>query len=89
MKCYIVTVETNTETSRDRVRNVLKESPGYCPIHHYCWAILTEDKAAEVRTKVQAVLDTSERIFVVRSGTEAAWFNAYGEKNTEWLKRNL
>ena len=89
MSCYIVTFETNTTQSLDKVSGVLKAFEAYCPIHKYCWAVVTEEKAAAIRDKVKDVLNPGERVFVIRSGTESAWLNAYGQKNTEWLKRNL
>ena len=89
MTCYIVIFETNSETSRDKVIEVLKAYGCYCPIHKYCWAIKTEEKAIQIRDKVQSILSATERVFVIRSGTEATWFNSYGEKHTTWLKKNL
>lgn len=89
MTTYIVTFQTNSETSRNNVRELLKTFDAYCPIHNYCWAIRTEEKATQIRDKVNKVLAAGERVFVIRSGTEAAWFNSYGEKNDNWLKENL
>jgi len=89
MTCYIVTFQTNSEDSRNRVREALKEYSSYCPIHNYCWAVRTEEKAKEIRDKIKGILETGERVFVIRSGTEAAWFNSYSEKNNKWLKENL
>jgi hypothetical protein len=89
MSCYIVTFETASEASRQKVRERLKTFPRFCPVHKYCWAIVTDKKAAEVRDYVGEVLQQGERIFVIRSGTEAAWRNSYGVKNNEWLKKNL
>ena len=89
MTCYIVTFQTDSEASRNKVREVLKTYPSYCPIHNYCWAILSEDNAKQIRGNIQAVMSTGERGFVMRSGTEASWFNSYSEKNNEWLKEKL
>ena len=89
MTCYIVAFQTNSEVSRKKVEEVLKTYGYYCPIHEYCWAIVTDSKATDVRGKVQDVLASGERVFVVRSGTEASWFNSYGEKHDKWLKENL
>jgi hypothetical protein len=89
MSCYIVTFETRSEPSHQRVVDQLKVLGAYCPVHHYCWAVLTDKTAKELCDSVALVMEKGERIFVVRSGTEAAWRNAYGEKNNEWLKTNL
>jgi len=89
MNCYVVTFETKNKESRAKVEEVLKSYDYYCPIHLYCWAIKTEEKATTIRDKVTAVTGANDRVFVLRSGTEAAWINSYGKKNSEWLKENL
>ncbi len=89
MTCYIVTFQTNSEASNDKVQEFLKSYRYYCPIHDHCWAINTEQRAVEIRDKIQNVLDQGERVFVVRSGTEAAWFNSFGEAYDKWLRENL
>ena len=62
MKCYIVTFETNSELTRNKVRKVLKTYRRYCPIHKYCWAIITDEVATQVRSKVQSMLGVEEKI---------------------------
>jgi hypothetical protein len=89
MTCYIVTFQTISEASRNKVLEVLKRYGFYCPIHNYCWAIKTDKKAKDVVDDIRTVLASNERVFVVRSGTEAAWFNSYGEEYSKWLKENL
>jgi len=89
MNCYIVTFQPNSEASRAKIVEKLKSFAWYCPIHNYCWAIKTDKTAVSVREEVDSVMDASERIFVIKSGIEAAWRNTYGEKNSEWLKKNL
>ncbi len=89
MTCYIVTFEANSEQSRQRIVERLKTFSTYCPITKYCWAILTDKNSVGIRDYIREIMDAGERIFVIRSGTEAAWLNAFGKKNSEWLKRNL
>lgn len=86
---YIVTFSVNSEDSRKRVREVLKQYSSYCPIHKYCWAIGTNEKSVAIRDKIKVVLQPEESVFVIRSGTEAAWYNSPGEANNKWLKENL
>lgn len=86
---YIVTFNVTSEDSRNRVREVLKNFSSYCPIHRYCWAVDTDENAVIIRDEIKAVLQSDESVFVIRSGTEAAWFNSYGEKNNKWLKEKL
>ncbi len=89
MTTYIVTFEVNDSIRRKIVEEKLKEFGTYCPIHEYAWAIKTEKKAAEVRDFITPVLISEDRIFVIRTGTEAAWRNAYGTEHSEWLKKHL
>jgi len=89
MTCYIITFQTNTDISRNKVLGVLQTYGTYCPIHKYCWAIKTNEKSPQIVDKIRKVLTSEDFVFVIRSGTEAAWFNSYGEKNDNWLKENL
>ena len=89
MACYIVTFETKSAPSREKVKDALMSYGSYCPVHEYCWAIMTDDKAIQIRDKIKAVMADDDRLFVIRSGTEGAWVNSYGDKNNKWLKKNL
>lgn len=89
MATYIVTFEVNDSSRRKRVEEKLKEFGVYCPIHEYAWAIKTDKKATEVRDAILSVMNDADRIFVVRSGTVAAWRNIYGNEHSEWLKKHL
>jgi hypothetical protein len=89
MTCYIVTFEPLSEASCLKIKQQLKTYPHYCPIHKYCWAIMSDKKSKDIRDDLGKIVQPGERLFVIRSGTEAAWRNSYGEKNNEWLKKNL
>lgn len=86
---YIVTFEVNDPSRKEQLKEQLKKYGAYCPIHDNCWAIVTDQTAVQVREFVGAVLNADDRIFVIRSGAEAAWRNTYGDKNSEWLKEHL
>ena len=88
MTCYVVTFEPSAGTSVDKIHERLKTFTSYCPIHKYCWAVMSDFTPVQMRDHLAAA-DSGARIFVVRSGTAAAWRNPYGEKNSEWLKNNL
>lgn len=89
MTTYIVTFEVIDIFRRNKVKERLKEFVYYCPIHDNAWAIRTEKKASEVRDFVTTVMTVTDRIFVIRTGTEAAWKNAYGTEHSDWLKKYL
>ena len=89
MKCYIVTLEAADAAVRQKVREKLKTYGGYCPVHQYCWAIMSDQGATQIRDSLAMLLSPEDRLFVLRSGTEAAWWNSYGEAHNKWLKQNL
>lgn len=89
MTTYIVTFEINEVAQRKKVEEKLKEFGYYCPIHENAWAIITEKKAIEIRDFITSVMNNGDRIFVIRTGTEAAWKNAYSTEHSEWLKKHL
>ena len=89
MKCYIVAFETESEKSLKEIESSLRAYGIFCPINSSCWAIKTDESATQIREKLLKSLDKDGRIFVIRSGTEAAWFNSYGGKHNKWLKEHL
>ena len=89
MTTYIVTFEVNDISKQSALEEKLKEYKGYCPIHDNCWAIVTDQTPVQIRDFLSSALSESDRIFVIRSGTYAAWRNSYGTKYDEWLKDKL
>jgi len=89
MRTYIVTLAVTDNARRANMENHLRSYGFYCPIHDNCWAVKVNKTAADIRDDLMKLQQPGDRIFVVRSGTEAAWNATYGEKNTEWLKEHL
>lgn len=89
MTTYIVTFEVNDDFKKNQIKEKLKQYSGYCPIHDNCWAVISDQSTVQIRDFLSKDLPASERIFVIRSGIEAAWTNPYSTKNSEWLKERL
>jgi hypothetical protein len=89
MTCYIAAFEVADAANKAKLKERLKAYGIYCPINDNCWAIVTSQTAAQVRDNLMAVIPTTDKIFVVKSGVEAAWRNVYGQKNADWLKERL
>jgi len=51
------------------------------------WVIDSASSAVSIRDHLTGFIDKNDRIFVVKSGLEAAWRNAMAEN--EWLKSHL
>jgi len=89
MRCYVVTFEVASPAIRQKLHDRLKTYRTRCPIHKHCWAIVTDQTAREIRDYLKQVLLPRDRLFVVRSGTEAAWRGSYGPTHDDWLKKYL
>lgn len=89
MACYIVTFELKDSARLPGLEEALKSFSGYCPLNATSWAITTEKKAVEVRDHLTTKLGPADRLFVIRSGSEGAWWNSYGKEHNDWLKKYL
>ena len=89
MTTYIVTFEVNDDFKKNQLKEKLKQYSGYCPIHANCWAIVSDQTPTQILDFLRQAVSESDRIFVIRSGIHSAWLNAYGPKNSEWLKERL
>ena len=89
MTTYIVTFEVNDDFKKNQLKEKLKQYSGYCPIHDNCWAIVSDQTPTQILDFLGQAVSESDRIFVIRSGIHSAWQNAYGPKNSEWLKERL
>ncbi len=85
MSTYIVTFSVDDKDRKEKLRERLKSYGTYCPINANCWAIVSENTPVQIRGNLDAVLDSKDRIFVIRSGTVSAWRNAYSDDNSKWL----
>jgi hypothetical protein len=86
---YIVSFELATPTAVTALLEGIKSYGFYCPINSTCWAIKTDHSAVTILNRLSALVGANDRIFVIRSGTEAAWHNSYGAKHDSWLQAQL
>ena len=88
-KTFIISYDLN-EGSSDDYENVYKTIKAYKTWAHLTestWAIVTTEKAKEVRNKLIKLMPKESSVFVVKSGGVAAWRNV--ECSNEWLKKHL
>ena len=85
---YIVSFEPGAGEGIENVVARLKTFGNYCPINKYCWVVGCDKTPSDLVTYL-AEGSANLHIFVVRSGTSAAWLNSYGVKHDEWLKKYL
>lgn len=84
-KCYIITYQLLNDPSV--VISAIKKYGTWAKIIDNTWAIVTEKSAKEVRDELSSLIGQRERLFVIKSGVEAAWKNA--ACTNEWLKKNI
>lgn len=91
MACYIITYDllnAKTEDYEDLI-SAIKKYPKWGHISESVWAVVPHQGigAATIRDELQKFLKTNDRLFVIKSGVEAAWRNSLCQN--EWLKENL
>jgi len=85
--CYIVSFDTASEAARTKVAEAIKAYGTWAHITASTWAVVTPQTHKEIRDHLKAMLPEGSRLFVIRSGSIAAWNNV--RCNNEWLKRYL
>ncbi len=87
MVCYIISYDLVKERDYEKLYSAIKSYDDYAHITESTWAIVTNDRAAQIRNDLKKHMDSDDRIFVVRSGVVAAWSKVLCD--SKWLKDNL
>ena len=88
MPCYIISYDLRKPgRNYDSLYEAIKSYGTWAHINESLWAVVTEQNSIEVRDKLLQHMDSNDRIFVIRSGTAAAWRNSIAKN--EWLKERL
>jgi hypothetical protein len=88
MSCYIVSYDLlKPGRNYDGLYKAIKSYPRWARVNESVWAVVTNNSAVQIRDHLVGQLDTNDRIFVIKSGVEAAWRNS--KCKNEWLKENL
>ena len=87
MPTYIISYDLVRQRNYDDLYNVIKSYGTWGKITESTWAVVSTMTAVQIREHLSTVLDHDDRLFVIKSGVEAAWKNAICKN--EWLKENL
>ena len=87
MTCYIVSYDLRRQRDYASLYEAIKTYPNWAHITASTWAVVTNSSAIEVREYLRGFVDNDDRLFVIKSGLEAAWVNVICKN--EWLKENL
>lgn len=85
--CYIISYDLRKSRNYDPLYQALKSYGKWARITESTWAVVTTTSAVEIRDRLRKMMDDDDRLFVIKSGTEAAWRNS--RCKSEWLKENL
>ena len=86
-RCYIISYDLVEGGDYNALHKAIQHYEAWAHITESTWAVLTEDSAEVIRDHLSGYLPDGSRLFVVRSGVEAAWRNVFCR--SEWLKRSL
>ena len=88
MPCYIVSFDLfDPLRNHDELYMAVKAYTDWAKLNGSTWVLVTEDSALQIRDQLKQHLEVNDRLFIVKSGVEAAWRNP--ECENEWLKENL
>lgn len=88
MSCYIISYDLRKPgRNYNSLYEAIKSYGTWAHILESLWAIVTTKSAVEIRDHLLQHMDANDGLFVVKSGTEAAWRNVICRN--EWLKEEL
>jgi len=87
MRCYIIAYDLRLYRNYEALHNAIKSYGTWGKINESTWAIVTQQNSIQIRDYLLNFMDKDDRLFVIKSGAEAAWLNAMADN--EWLKQQL
>jgi hypothetical protein len=88
MACYIISYDLRKPgRNYDSLYAAIKSYGTWAHINESVWAVVTTTSAVQIRDYLRNHMDENDRIFIVKSGVEAAWRHA--RCRNEWLKEHL
>ena len=87
-KTYIIIFEFAQKTNQDKVIEYMKTFNGWARITDNSFAVRTSTlKAKDIRDALINFKEENDRLFIIKSGLEAAWSNT--RARNQWFKDNL
>lgn len=87
MTTYIVSYDLVGNKNYNDLYDELKAKKAWAKITESTWGVVSDESAKELRDRLLRVMDEDDRLFIVKSGVEAAWSNS--KCKNEWLKKWL
>jgi hypothetical protein len=89
MPAYLITYDLDRASSDhyEDLYRAIKSYGVWARVTESTWVVVTEQPAKEVRDTLGEYLRKGDRLFVLKSGVEAAWRNV--RCDSDWLKKWL
>lgn len=88
MNCYIISYDLRNGGNYTSLHSAIKEYGTWAKITESTWAVVSRNSSAEaIRDNLLSFMDNDDRLFVIKSGGEAAWKGVI-TKN-EWLQKHI
>ena len=87
MACYIISYDLRGNRNYQPLYDAIESYSTWAKITESTWSVVTTKSAVDVRNHLISVMDGDDRLFIVKSGVEAAWKNVICKN--EWLKNQL
>ncbi len=86
-KTFLITYDLPEGSDYTELYKALKDYGTWAKITKSTWAIVTDQKATQVRDALLKHIPDGGRLLVAKSGSVSAWRNVIC--SNEWLKKNL
>lgn len=88
MSTYIISYDLKKPVQNYiELYGAIKSYGTWAQINESVWAVVTASSAVQIREKLLTYIDLDDRLFVIKSGREAAWLNSICKD--EWLTSYL
>jgi len=87
MNCYLISFDLVKNRDYEELYQAIKSYKPWAHITESTWAIITNNTVKEIRDNLKKYIDSDDRLFVIKSGEEADWYNVLCKD--EWLYDNL
>jgi len=88
MHCYIVLYDLCSPTQNyDKLYSILKTYERWGRLTESAWAIVTSKAYDQIRDELRQVIDSNDRLIVIKSGQQAAWTSVMA--SNDWVRENI
>ncbi|MEO8760656.1 MAG: hypothetical protein ABI388_05590 [Bacteroidia bacterium] len=87
MKCYIISYDLRHGGNYTALINAIKGYGTWARITESTWAVVTQQTAIQVANNLLISMDGNDRLFVIKSGGEAAFRGIICEES--WLQKHI